>query len=164
MQFPEYLFEAQKTVGISGMGNKVWKAKPYDKVQYQKLHDKYMQETIDTGLFLEYGYDASRIDMKIKRISDAVGWGGMDFGIHSYQISRNMSSEHFYSTTFPAVQVNDDGSITVYYGPSKPEGVFEGNWVQTNANEGWFQLLRIYSPGKAFFDKTWKPGKLEIVN
>jgi hypothetical protein len=63
----------------------------------------------------------------------------------------------------PAAQVNKDGSTTIYYGPSKPDGIFEGNWVQTNANEGWFQLLRIYSPSKPFFDQTWKPGKLEIV-
>jgi len=63
----------------------------------------------------------------------------------------------------PAAQENEDGSITIYYGPSKPNNVFEGNWVQTNANEGWFQLLRIYSPSKSFFDQTWKPSKLEIV-
>jgi hypothetical protein len=110
----EKALEAQKTVGISGMGSKVWKAKPYDKVQYQKLHDKYMQEAIDTGLFLQYGYDASRIDMKIKRMTDAAGWGGMDFGINNYQISKNMSSEHCYSTTFDDPKADEFWSFTLY--------------------------------------------------
>jgi hypothetical protein len=63
----------------------------------------------------------------------------------------------------PAAQENSDGSTTIYYGPKKPADVPEGNWVQTNKKEGWFQLLRCYSPGKAFFDKTWQAGKLELV-
>ncbi len=63
----------------------------------------------------------------------------------------------------PAAQENEDGSVTIYYGPVKSEGALESNWVQTNPNEGWFQILRCYSPSKAFFDKTWQPGKLEIV-
>lgn len=63
----------------------------------------------------------------------------------------------------PSAQNNEDGSITVYYGPEKPEGAPESNWVQTNPKEGWFQILRCYSPGEAFFDKTWQPGKPEII-
>jgi hypothetical protein len=106
--------EAQKTVGISDMGNKVWAPKPYDKAQYQKLHDKYMQEAIDTGLLLEYGYDASRIDMKIKRITDAAGWGGMDFGVNNYQISKNITNEHCYSTTFEDPREDEFWSFTLY--------------------------------------------------
>ena len=51
----------------------------------------------------------------------------------------------------PAAQANEDGSTTIYYGPTKPDTAPEGNWVQTNPNEGWFQILRCYSPGKAFF-------------
>jgi hypothetical protein len=63
----------------------------------------------------------------------------------------------------PAAQENEDGSFTIYYGPTKPDSAPEGNWVQTNPDEGWFQILRCYSPGKAFFDKTWQAGKVELV-
>ena len=110
----EKALEAQKSVGISGMGSKVWKAKPYDKAQYQQHHDKYMQEAIDTGMFLQYGYNASRIDMKTKRMTDAAGWGGMDFGINNYQISKNMSSEQCYSTTFDDPKADEFWSFTIY--------------------------------------------------
>jgi hypothetical protein len=106
--------EAQKTVAITGMGNKVWKPKNYDKAQYQKLHDKYMNEAINSGMFMQYGYDASRIDMKAKRLSDAAGWGGMDFGINNYQISKNMSSDECYSTTFEDPKADEFWSFTLY--------------------------------------------------
>ena len=106
--------EAQKTVAISEMGNKVWNPKNYDNAQYQKLHDQYMNEAIESGMLLEYGYDASRIDMKAKRLSDAAGWGGMDFGINSYQISKNMKSGVCYSTTFEDPQVDIFWSFTLY--------------------------------------------------
>ena len=29
-------------------------------------------------------------------------------------------------------------------------------WLQTIPDKGYFILLRLYSPGKAFFDQTWK--------
>jgi len=61
-----------------------------------------------------------------------------------------------------AVQQNKDGSTTLYFGPTAPEGK-KSNWVQTVAGKGWFVLLRIYSPLEPWFDKTWKPGEFELV-
>ena len=110
----EKALDAQKTVGISGMGNKTWNPKNYDKDQYQKLHDKYMNEAIDSGMFLQYGSNASRIDMKTKRLSDAAGWGGMDYGINNYQISKNMDSDACYSTTFEDPKAEEFWSFTMY--------------------------------------------------
>lgn len=106
--------KAQQTVAITGMGNKVWSPKNYDKAQYQKLHDQYMHEAIDSGMFLQYGYSALRIDNKTKSLSDAAGWGGMDFGINNYQISKNMSGEHCYSTTFEDPLAEEFWSFTMY--------------------------------------------------
>ena len=57
---------------------------------------------------------------------------------------------------------NDDGSIDIYFGPEAPEGK-EANWIQTMPNKGWFALLRLYSPTEAWFDKTWRPGEIELV-
>jgi len=36
----------------------------------------------------------------------------------------------------PAATPNPDGSTTVYFGPSKPAGVPEGNWIETLPNKG----------------------------
>ena len=64
----------------------------------------------------------------------------------------------------PAASQDADGSTTIYFGPQKPDGVAGGNWVQTDPDKGWFQLLRFYSPLPSFFDKTWRAGEVEIVN
>ena len=63
----------------------------------------------------------------------------------------------------PAAEANSDGSITLYYGPQKPAGVPDGNYVKTVPGRGWFQIIRCYSPTKGFFDKSWRPGEVELV-
>jgi hypothetical protein len=63
----------------------------------------------------------------------------------------------------PAAVENADGSTTVYFGPELPEGVSVGNWVQTVAGKGWFQILRFYFPKQSFFDKTWRAGEVEEI-
>ena len=60
------------------------------------------------------------------------------------------------------VIVNDDGSVDLYFGPKAPVGK-EANWIQTVPGKGWFCLLRIYSPTEPWFDKTWRPGEIELV-
>lgn len=63
----------------------------------------------------------------------------------------------------PAAQVGADGRTTVYFAPSKPAGVADGNWIQTLPGKGWFVILRLYSPLESFFAKTWRPGEIEPV-
>ena len=58
--------------------------------------------------------------------------------------------------------VNDDGSVDVYFGPRAPAGK-ENNWVQTVPGKGWFTLLRLYAPLEPWFNKTWRPGDIELV-
>jgi hypothetical protein len=64
----------------------------------------------------------------------------------------------------PAAVANADGSTTVYFSPTRPNGIGEGNWIQTDSSKGWFVLLRLYSPLQSFFDKAWQPGEIEVVN
>ena len=63
----------------------------------------------------------------------------------------------------PAATENQDGSITLYFGPDQPDGVPDGNFVQTLPGRGWFQILRFYSPTEGFFDKSWRPGEVELL-
>ena len=50
--------------------------------------------------------------------------------------------------------VNADGSIDIMIGPQKPESP---NWFATVPRKGFFVILRLYGPTRAFFDRTWKP-------
>lgn len=59
--------------------------------------------------------------------------------------------------------VNADGSVDLYFGPQAPQGK-ERNWTQTVAGKGWFALLRLYGPTDPWFDKTWRPSEIELVN
>jgi hypothetical protein len=61
------------------------------------------------------------------------------------------------------IDVNDDGSVDLYFGPEKPEGVEETNFVLTNKDEGWFSYFRFYGPEEAYFDKTWAPNDFEKI-
>jgi len=62
------------------------------------------------------------------------------------------------------IDTNEDGSVDLYFGPEKPEGVEETNFVLTNKNEGWFTYFRFYGPEQAYFDKTWAPNDFEIID
>ncbi|MEP9389997.1 DUF1254 domain-containing protein [Mesorhizobium sp. KR9-304] len=63
----------------------------------------------------------------------------------------------------PAAEAAADGTTTVYFGPTQPEGVARGNWIQTDPGKGWFTVLRLYSPLPSFFDKSWRPSEIELV-
>lgn len=49
---------------------------------------------------------------------------------------------------------NKDGSVDIYMGPDAPKGK-EKNWIPTVAGKAWFPYFRLYSPKKAFLDRTW---------
>lgn len=63
----------------------------------------------------------------------------------------------------PAAEAGADGSTTVWFAPEQPDGVGRGNWIQTDPEKGWFTLLRLYSPLPPFFDKSWRPREIELV-
>ena len=60
------------------------------------------------------------------------------------------------------IKTNADGSVDVYFGPKAPKGM-EHNWVQTIPGKGWFMILRLYGPLEPWFDKTWRPGEIELM-
>jgi hypothetical protein len=65
-------------------------------------------------------------------------------------------------STVPGIRTNADGSVTVWFAPNAPAGQ-ERNWVQTMPGGGWNVILRLYGPLEPWFDKTWKPGDIELV-
>jgi hypothetical protein len=57
--------------------------------------------------------------------------------------------------------VNKDGSVDIYFGPKTPTG--KVNWIQTVSGKGWNTILRLYSPTESWFNKTWRPGEIELL-
>jgi len=52
---------------------------------------------------------------------------------------------------------NADGSVDLYFSPSKAEGVNEKNWIQTLKGRAFLVTIRLYGSGTEFYDQTWKP-------
>jgi len=50
---------------------------------------------------------------------------------------------------------NPDGSLDIYFGARSPgQGK---NWLATVPGKGWFAIIRLYEPERAFFDQSWVP-------
>ncbi len=62
----------------------------------------------------------------------------------------------------PGMIKNTDGSYDVYFGPKAPKGQ-ENNWVQTVPSKGWSTIFRLYGPLEPWYNKTWRPGEIELV-
>jgi hypothetical protein len=58
--------------------------------------------------------------------------------------------------------VNPDSSVDVHFGPEASAGE-EANWVQTVPGKAWWVMLRLYGPLEPWFDKSWRPGEIELA-
>ena len=64
--------------------------------------------------------------------------------------------------SFGERDVNDDGSITIHFGPEPPASG-EANWIRTLPGKGWFTIFRFYGPTEGYFDHSYKPGDITAV-
>ncbi len=60
------------------------------------------------------------------------------------------------------IERNADSSYDVHFGPTAPAGK-EKHWIQTVPGKGFFLILRLYGPLPPWFDKTWRPGDIQLV-
>ena len=84
--------------------------------------------------------------------------------LYDYQTRSMLQTDQQYpmvSSQNKGLAVNADGSVDVYFGPAAPASK-QVNWIQTIPGKGWFTILRLYGPLEAWFDKTWRPGEIEL--
>ena len=65
---------------------------------------------------------------------------------------------------FNKVATNSDGSVDLWFGPSKPANAPDSNFIQTVNGRNFLVALRLYGTGVEFFDQTWKPDDVVKVN
>lgn len=58
--------------------------------------------------------------------------------------------------------LNEDGSVTLYFSMSSPEGK-EANWIPTNG-EDFFLIFRFYGPQERYFDKSFQLTDVQLHN
>lgn len=81
-------------------------------------------------------------------------WSMTIYDVDTRCIIKNETKEADRSSRMDLLE-NDDGSVTLYIGPTKPEGDKARNWIQTMPGKAWFPYFRLYSPKQAFLDRTW---------
>lgn len=59
-------------------------------------------------------------------------------------------------------EVNPDGSVDVYFGPTMPKGK-KSNWIKTDPAKGFFVVFRFYGPLEGYIKKTWVLNDFELV-
>lgn len=57
---------------------------------------------------------------------------------------------------------NADGSVDLYFGPEPPKDR-QANWIATVPGKGWYTVLRLYGPLESWFNKSWRPGEIELL-
>jgi hypothetical protein len=65
-------------------------------------------------------------------------------------------------SNYKSLVVNQDGSVDTCFGPEAPVGK-DYNWIQTIQGKGWIMILRLYDPLEQWFNKSWRPGEIEVV-
>jgi hypothetical protein len=83
----------------------------------------------------------------------------------SHQTRSELQSDQQFPTVGSekeGIVTNPDTSADVYFGPTARAG-HEANWVQTIPGKGWNVLLRLYGPLEPWYEKTWRPGEIELV-
>jgi len=89
-------------------------------------------------------------------------WSVIPYDTQTRSVLQTDQRDTALSSEMGTVQANPDGSVDVYFGPKAPKGK-ESNWIQTVPGKGWFTILRLYGPLEPWFDKTWRPGEIELL-
>jgi hypothetical protein len=50
-----------------------------------------------------------------------------------------------------------DGSIEIWFGPQKPNGVADAAFIKTIPGRDFLAAVRLYGTGLPFYDQTWRP-------
>ena len=63
----------------------------------------------------------------------------------------------------PAAEADADGSTTVYFGPTQPDGVAARQLDPDRPEEGLVHDPAALQPAEPFFDKSWRLSEIEPV-
>jgi hypothetical protein len=62
------------------------------------------------------------------------------------------------------LEYGSDGSLTLYFAPTKPADSSEGNWLPTLGSKNYNLTFRFYGPRGGVADGTYYPPALQNVS
>jgi hypothetical protein len=60
--------------------------------------------------------------------------------------------------------MNADGSLDMWFGPARPDGIAGSNFIQTVDGRDFLVCFRLYGAGIEFYDQSWKLNDVEKVS
>ena len=87
-------------------------------------------------------------------------WSVIVYSMETKNFVRDAERVGLSSRNKDTMQMNQDGSYDIYFGPKAPKGK-ESNWIPTG--ESFFLLFRLYGPESKTFYKTWMLGDLKKI-
>ncbi len=88
-------------------------------------------------------------------------WSATLYDLSTHALIREMSHAG-RSSQSPGLQVNADGSVDLYFGPTAPADK-ESNWTPTDPKGKFEILFRFYGPEPSLFNKSWVLPDVELV-
>ena len=85
-------------------------------------------------------------------------WSVIAYSLQTKGFIKDAERVGLATPNLPDMQVNEDGSADVYFGPVAPKGM-ESNWIPTG--EDFFLLFRLYGPTEGWPKSGWKLPDLE---
>ena len=86
-------------------------------------------------------------------------WSVIVVDAEKFQVIQNLLNRYLLNKQ-SALQMNDDGSLTLAFGPKQPDGIAQANWLPTPAGKTYNMTYRFYGPSKDVADGTWYPPPL----
>lgn len=86
-------------------------------------------------------------------------WSVTLYDLHTRSEIRTERRRPLVTSLRDRIEPGADGAATLRFGPEAPEDP-DAPWVQTDPDRAWFAYFRIYGPGAAAFDGTWRPSDL----
>jgi hypothetical protein len=88
-------------------------------------------------------------------------WSITLYSTESRSMLQNPTNDAAHSS-YDKLKINADGSIDLYFSPNAPAGK-ESNWIATVPEQGFYPMVRFYTPKAGLFDGTWKMPDVELV-
>lgn len=68
------------------------------------------------------------------------------------------------TNSYHDIPADDDGGVTLWFGPERPDGVIDAAFIQTLPGRNFVACVRLYGTAAAFYDQTWRPDDLVRVD
>jgi hypothetical protein len=122
---------------------------------------KYLMNYRDANDTLLVGSNSYKLNVPSNVLAEQF-WSVDAYDNETRSLLKNDARSGNTSVNLENVTQNNDGSYEIYFGSGSLAGQ-NGNWIKTNADEGFFVIFRLYGSTEPYYDKGWQLPNIELV-